>query len=248
MTKSMCSNTPGTTPSSTPGSTRESKIIMLTGASCGLGGALVGEFVRAGHRMVGGSRDASAMAALQEEYGDAHCFAAVDVACESSVERWSCDALGRVGVPDLLINNAGIINTEAPLWEVSAAEFERVLAINVSGTHRILRHVLPAMLNNGRGVVVNLSSGWGRTAAPGVAPYCASKWAIEGMTAALAAELPPGMAAVPLNPGIIDTDMLREAWGDGARGYRSAAAWARTAAPFLLALGAADNGQALTAP
>jgi len=248
MTKSMCSNTPGTTPIATAGTTPQSKVIMLTGASRGLGAALVGEFVRAAHRVVGGSRDARAMAALQEVYGDAHCFAAVDVACESSVERWSRDALGRVGVPDLLINNAGIINTEAPLWEVSEAEFERVLAINVSGTHRILRHVLPAMLNNGRGVVVNLSSGWGRSVSPGVAPYCASKWAIEGMTAALAAELPSGMAAVPLNPGVIDTDMLREAWGDGARGYRSAAAWARTAAPFLLGLGAADNGQALTAP
>lgn len=228
--------------------TSESRIIMLSGASRGLGRALVDEFVRAGHRVVGGSRDARAMAALQEEYGEAHRFAAVDVGSESSVASWSREALARFGAPDLLINNAGVINGEAPLWEVPEAEFERVLAINLCGAQRMLRHVLPAMLAAGQGVVVNLSSGWGRSVAPGVAPYCASKWAIEGMTAALAAELPSGMAAVPLNPGVIDTDMLRDTWGDGAAGYRTAEAWAHTAAPFLLALDAADNGRALTAP
>ena len=72
------------------------------------------------------------------------------------------------------------------------------------------------MVERGKGVIVNLSSGWGRSVSPEVAPYCATKWAIEGLTKALAEELPEGMAAVPLNPGVVDTDMLRQAYSDGA--------------------------------
>jgi NAD(P)-dependent dehydrogenase (short-subunit alcohol dehydrogenase family) len=75
-----------------------------------------------------------------------------------------------------------------------------------------------------------------------------SKWAIEGLTKALAQELPPGMAAVPLNPGVIDTDMLRSCWADGAAAYPKAAQWAKAAAPFILKLGPKDNGQSLTVP
>ena len=98
------------------------------------------------------------------------------------------------------------------------------------------------------GVIVNFSSTWGRSTSAKVAPYCASKWAVEGLTRALADEMPPGMAAVPLNPGIIDTDMLRCCFGDSASAYPSAPQWAKRAVPFLLQLGPRDNGQALTVP
>jgi NAD(P)-dependent dehydrogenase (short-subunit alcohol dehydrogenase family) len=95
---------------------------------------------------------------------------------------------------------------------------------------------------------VNWSSGWGRSTDAQVAPYCATKWAIEGLTQALAQELPRGMAAIALNPGIIDTAMLRSCFGESAASYPSPEAWARTAVPFLLELGHDQNGQALTAP
>jgi NAD(P)-dependent dehydrogenase (short-subunit alcohol dehydrogenase family) len=97
-------------------------------------------------------------------------------------------------------------------------------------------------------VIVNLSSGWGRSVSPEVAPYCATKWGVEGLTKALAEELPAGMAAVPLNPGIIDTDMLRQCWPDGAEGHVKAAEWAKVAAPFILGLEAKDNGCSLSVP
>jgi NAD(P)-dependent dehydrogenase (short-subunit alcohol dehydrogenase family) len=102
------------------------------------------------------------------------------------------------------------------------------------------------MVSRGRGVIVNLSSGWGRSTSPHVAPYCASKYAVEGLTLALAQELPDGMAAIPLNPGIIDTDMLRQAFAAGAASYPKADVWAQRAGPFLLGLGARDNGRSLT--
>ena len=103
-----------------------------------------------------------------------------------------------------------------------------------------------AMVAAKKGVIVNLSSGWGRSVAQDVAPYCATKFAIEGLTKALAAELPAGMAAVPLNPGVIDTEMLRQAWSDGAAAYPKAEAWARIATPFILGLGPQHNGQSLS--
>jgi NAD(P)-dependent dehydrogenase (short-subunit alcohol dehydrogenase family) len=104
------------------------------------------------------------------------------------------------------------------------------------------------MVERSSGVIVNFSSGWGRSADAEVAPYCATKWAIEGLTQSLAQELPSGMAAVPLNPGIIDTEMLRSTFGGSASAYPSAAQWAKRAAPFLLGLGPKDNGRQLTAP
>mgnify|MGYP003342529601 CR=1 FL=1 len=76
--------------------------------------------------------------------------------------------------------------------------------------------------------------------------HCATKYAIEGLTLALAQELPKGMAAVPLNPGIIDTDMLRQAFGEGAGAYPKPDAWVKKAAPLLLNLGATDNGRSLS--
>ena len=82
----------------------------------------------------------------------------------------------------------------------------------------------------------------------GDAPYCATKWAIEGLTRALAAELPAGMAAVPVIPGIIDTAMLRSCFGADAGNYPDPAAWAEKAVPFLLGLGPKDNGKPMEVP
>jgi NAD(P)-dependent dehydrogenase (short-subunit alcohol dehydrogenase family) len=95
-------------------------------------------------------------------------------------------------------------------------------------------------------VIVNFSSGWGRSTGAEVAPYCATKWAIEGLTQALAQELPAGMAAIPLNPGIINTDMLQSCFGSSAAVYPTAREWAKRAVPFLLGLGPKHNGQSLT--
>jgi NAD(P)-dependent dehydrogenase (short-subunit alcohol dehydrogenase family) len=155
---------------------------------------------------------------------------------------WAEKVLGG-GIPDLLINNAAVMNDPAPLWRVPAEKFAQLININIVGVANVIRAFVPAMVERNRGVIVNFSSGWGRSVSPEVAPYCASKWAIEGLTKALAEELPSGMAAVPLSPGIIDTAMLRQAWADGAAAYPSPEEWVKTAAPFILKLGPKDNGE-----
>src|SRR5262249_35183021 len=105
-----------------------------------------------------------------------------------------------------------------------------------------------AMVARKSGVIVNFSSGWGRSVAEEMAPYCATKWAIEGLTQALAEELPRGMSAVPLNPGVIDTDMLRSGSAGTASRCPSAKKWVEHAAPFILGLNSRDNGKPLTVP
>jgi NAD(P)-dependent dehydrogenase (short-subunit alcohol dehydrogenase family) len=224
----------------------KSKIIVVTGVTRGLGRAMLQEFVARGHVVAGCGRAEAAIEKLRRSFPEPHRFATVDVADDMQVGQWARHVLTAMGPPQLLINNAGLMNTPAPLWEIPAAEFSALIDVNIKGTANCLRHFLPAMIAQGSGVIVNFSSGWGRGTAPDVAPYCASKWAIEGLTRALAQELPKGMAAVPLNPGIIDTDMLRRAFGDSASNYESTTAWAERAVPFILKLGPKHSGKALT--
>lgn len=223
-----------------------SKLIVLTGATRGLGRALVPQFVSAGCTVVGCGRSAAHVADLAQQFPAPHAFAAVDVTDAAAVRTWANAVLASHGPPDLLINNAAVMNTPAVLWEVPAEEFDRLIDVNVKGIANVIRAFVPAMVKRKSGVIVNLSSGWGRSTSPEVAPYCASKFAVEGLTKSLAQELPSGMAAVPLNPGVIDTDMLRQAWSDAAGAYPKADAWASRAAPFLLKLSAADNGKSLS--
>ena len=158
------------------------------------------------------------------------------------------DAQRHIGLPDLLINNASIINKPAPLWKVPHEEFNLVMDINVGGVANVLRHTVPLMIERQTGIIVNLSSGWGRSTSPEVAPYCASKWAIEGLTQALSQELPNGLAAIAVNPGVINTEMLQRCFGSEASEHQSPEQWAKKAAPFLVELGANDNGTSLNAP
>ena len=119
--------------------------------------------------------------------------------------------------------------------------------MNIKGVANVIRHFAPAMLERRVGVIVNFSSGWGRSTDAEVSPYCASKWAVEGLTQSFSQELPTGMATVSLNPGIINTDMLRSSWA-GAENYPAPAEWASVAVPFLLKISASDNGRQLTVP
>lgn len=222
--------------------------IVLTGATRGLGRAMTEQFAALGHTVFGCGRSRRHVEELCRAFGPPHDFDVMDVADDGQVRAWARRLLKEHGPPDLLLNNAALINANAPLWQVPAEEFDRVIDVNIKGVANVLRQFVPAMVGRGSGVIVNFSSGWGRSTSPEVAPYCATKWAIEGLTQALAQELPDGVAAVALNPGVIDTDMLRSCFGGEAAHYPDAAAWARKAVPFLLRLGPRDNGQSLTAP
>lgn len=221
-------------------------VIVITGVTRGLGRALAEEFIAVGHTVVGCGRSGEGIIDLRFAHAAPQDFSVVDVTQMTKVELWADRVIGMHGAPDFLINNAALMNNPAPLWQVPAAEFDKLMTVNVGGVANVLRAFVPAMIKRGKGVIVNFSSGWGRSVSSGVAPYCASKWAIEGLTKALAEELPAGMAAVPFNPGVIDTDMLRQCWSDGASSYPKAGVWAKAAAPFILGLGPKQNGQSVS--
>jgi NAD(P)-dependent dehydrogenase (short-subunit alcohol dehydrogenase family) len=185
---------------------------------------------------------------LQAELRPPHDFQVLDVASDEDVTQWSRQVCSTFGPPDLLLNNAALMNPTRPLWQITAAEFDELIDVNIKGVANVIRTFVPPMIERGSGVIVSFSSGWGRSTSPEVAPYCASKWAIEGLTRSLAQELPGGLAAVALNPGIIDTDMLRSCWGTFAGQYPSASTWAQTAVPYLLQIGRKDNGKPLSVP
>jgi NAD(P)-dependent dehydrogenase (short-subunit alcohol dehydrogenase family) len=223
-------------------------IILITGVTRGLGRAMVDEFVRRKHTVLGCGRSRNGIEQLRKQIGPPNDFAVVDVSSDGEVKAWSGRLLRAYGPPDLVLNNAGVINKNARLWEVPEEEFSGVIDVNLKGIANVIRHFVPEMVQRKHGVIVNFSSGWGRATDAEVAPYCATKWAIEGLTQAFSQELPPGMAAVALNPGIINTDMLQSCFGGSASGYVSPAEWAKSAVPFLLKLGPSDNGKQLTAP
>lgn len=222
-----------------------SKLIVVTGVTRGLGAALRNAFQAAGHTVIGCGRTEQKIQALRAENPDR--FSVVDVSDFSDVSRWADDVLANHGTPDLLVNNAALINANAPLWKVSEEEFGRVIDVNIKGIANTIRAFVPSMVDRGSGVIVNFSSYWGRSTSPNVAPYCATKFAVEGLTQALAHDLPNGLAAVAFNPGIIHTDMLKICFGEQAASYPSPAEWAKTAAGQILGLSARDNGKVVTA-
>ena len=224
----------------------EGKVIVITGVSRGLGKAMAREFAEQGHRVAGCGRNEKNLISLRKELGGLHSFEVVDIRDDDEVAQWAKKVIDEFGAPDLLLNNAAVINPNRFLWDLSEKEFGNVIDINIKGVANVIRHYLKAMARKGSGVIVNFSSGWGRSTSPEVAPYYATKWAIEGMTQSLAQELPEGLTAVPLNPGVINTDMLRSCFGPSASDFPSAEEWARTSVPFLLGLGPENNGQSLT--
>jgi NAD(P)-dependent dehydrogenase (short-subunit alcohol dehydrogenase family) len=224
------------------------KLIVITGVSKGLGQAMTEGFIQLGHTVLGCARSQAAVEKLNQKFGSPHQFTALDVANEEQVQTWAKQLLSDYGAPDLLINNAAIINDLAPLWQIPSEDFSHLIDVNIKGVANVIRHFVPAMIEKGSGIIVNLSSGWGRSTSPQVSSYCASKWAIEGLTGSLAQELPDGMAAIPLSPGIIHTEMLEVCYGEDAANYTAIADWVDKAVPFLLQLSPSDNGMPLTVP
>ena len=167
------------------------KFVVITGATRGLGRALCDRFAEAGWTIAGCGTKSDLVKSAATELGAPHRISKVDTTDAAAVETWAKKLISEIGAPDLLVNNAGVINENAPLWEVPLEDFERVIDVNVNGVFHVIRAFVPAMINKKSGVIVNLSSGWGRSTSPDVAPYCASKWAIEGLTQSLSHDPPP---------------------------------------------------------
>ena len=222
-----------------------SKLVCISGCSRGLGRAMAIEFHARGWKIAGGARDANALEKLKQKIGVTSFFHPFDVSKSTEVENFAILVEKNLGIPDLLVNNAGVINQNAPLTKISAEEFAAVLAVNLGGIHNMIRSFVPRMEKQGHGIIANFSSYWGQSTAPEVGPYCASKWGVEGLTRSLAQELPSGLVTVAFNPGIIDTEMLRSCFGEGASAHEKPTDWAKHAVDRMVNIGLSDNGQTI---
>ena len=198
----------------------------MTGASRGIGAALADALRDEGCDVIGASRTAGEICDITD---DAQVAA-----------LYEC-----TGPVDLLINNAGVIHAPADLVDIPLAEWRRLFATNVFGMVAMLRTYLPAMNARGSGTVLNLSSTWGRSAAGRQAPYCATKFAVEGLTQAVAQEVAPGVAVVAVNPGVVATEMLATCFETDVSGYASPAECAASFVRMLRLLQPDWNGRSV---
>ncbi|MGW2492851.1 SDR family oxidoreductase [Streptomyces sp. NPDC001606] len=227
-------------------------MVAVSGVTRGLGRALIRRFAALGHPVAGCGRDTAALAGLAAELDPAaHVLDRVDVTDAAAVEAWAERVRRELGAPALVVANAGLAGGPAPLWEVPPDEFEAVLRVNVVGVYTMVRAFLPRLADGG--TLVNLSSGWGRTPRALLATYTASKFAVEGLTRAVAEEaarLRPGVRVVALDPGGgIDTGMLATCMPETHQHYPTPEEWAENAADYLLHHLPAERDQiSLTVP
>ena len=179
------------------------------------------EFSSRGWRVAGGARNQDALADVQQDMQSDHFFDRLDVTIPEQVENFARSVKDKFGSPDLLVNNAGLINKNASLLDVSPEEFASVLTVNLGGVHNMIRSFLPMMQEAGRGIIANFSSYWGQSTAPEVAPYCATKWGVEGLTRSLAQELPSGLGVALIRVLLIRICWAPSTFGEEALGCES---------------------------
>ena len=186
------------------------KSAVVTGATRGIGRAVAERLIADGARV---------LATGTHPNGDAPkgCdYYAVDFT-DTAQTRAFAEEIGRMA-PDILINNAGI-NQNAPFAEIEPGDFIRIQKVNVEAPFLLCRAAIPGMKDKGWGRIVTVNSIWGKISRAGRGSYSTSKFAVDGMTSALAAEVAEyGILANCVAPGFIDTDLTRRLLGeDGMR-------------------------------
>ena len=177
-----------------------SRVVLVTGCSSGIGRALAVEWARRGHRVFATARSRERMPPFDAPGVE---VLPLDVTNRASIEAAVAEAVRRAGRIDVLVNNAGY-GLMGPVMDAPPDELRRQFATNVFGAMDVARAVVPHLLGQGHGMVVNVGSVSGLLATPFAGAYCASKAALHSLTDAMRLELEPlGVTVVSLQPGAV---------------------------------------------
>jgi len=187
------------------------KRVLVTGASSGIGEACALALAREGCHLLLAARRRERVEgladALQRDHGIEVLAQALDVRDQSAVESWIGGLAGEWREVDILINNAGLARGLSPLQEGNVGHWEEMIDTNLKGLLYVTRAVLPGMIERGRGHVINVGSIAGHEAYAGGNVYCATKFAVSGLTRALAIDtLGTGVRVSSVDPGLVETE------------------------------------------
>ena len=189
------------------------KKVIITGASRGIGSAVAIAFAKQGYSIVlnynNSKEKALALAkTIRDSYNVDVLAVKADVASSAQVNEMTEKVLEQFGSIDILVNNAGIAQQKL-FTDITDEDWRRMLDINLTGVFNCCRSVLPCMIRNHSGAIVNISSMWGQTGASCEVHYSAAKAGIIGLTKALAKEVgPSGIRVNCVAPGVVMTDMM----------------------------------------
>ncbi len=191
----------------------EGQVVLVTGAGRGIGRSVAKVFAQEGARIAVTGRTPSSIEQVATEIvsagGDALPFA-LDVTSEGQVTQAVDQVMNTWGHIDLLVNNAGILGLDTPVWRTTVETWDEMMSVNLRGAFLCCRSVIPHMMEAGKGIIINVVSSSARMADDEFGPYTATKWGLAGYTTSLARSVRPyGIRVNGLNPGWVDTDMAR---------------------------------------
>ncbi len=195
------------------------RVVIVTGGAGEMGSSISRRLVQEGARVVVADiRQDDALIAELQAAGDA-IFVKTDVTSEAETENMAAEAIKAYGRIDALVNNAGLF-TAMPWDQLTLAEWQKRMSVNVDGTFLVTKAVVPAMTEQGGGKIINIGSDTVWMGTPGFAHYVASKGAVLAFTRAIATELGPrGITSVYVSPTLLDTPGTRLAFAQGHFDY-----------------------------
>lgn len=194
----------------------ENKVVLITGASSGIGAAIARLFAREGARLALAARSVAKLRALAASLGANALAVPTDMTDRAAVRQMVQTTVERFGRLDILINNAGV-GMYAPVATVSPEQLEKVVATNWLGPVYAIQSAVPHMRKQGGGQIINISSVAGKVAIPGMGAYCATKFALNALSDSLRMELAADrIQVITVCPGRIATPFVHNAFRDPA--------------------------------